>query len=101
VASKQWRFQQEHHWKTCKSRKLSKQWTTRLLKKLMEIAWDMGQHQHKVLHEEPANRDLILEQAINHQVTRMYQLGPGAFITRATLMKRSLPELLQLLLAYK
>ncbi len=72
-----------------------------LLKKLMEIAWDMWQHWNKALHEEPENRELILEQAINHQVTKTYQLSPGAFITGATLMKRPLPDLLQLPLAYK
>ena len=72
-----------------------------LLKKLMEIAWDMWQHQNKALHEEPENRELILEQAISHQVTKTYQLGPGAFISGATLMKRTQLDLLQLLLAYK
>jgi len=36
VASKQWRFQQEQHWKTYKSWKSSKQWAMEQLKKLME-----------------------------------------------------------------
>ena len=56
----------------------------------------MWQHWNKALHEEPKNRELILEQAINHQVTKTYQLSPGAFITGATLMKRPLSDLLQL-----
>jgi len=100
-ASKQWRLQQEKHWKMYKSRKSSKWWTTELFKKLMEISWDMWQHRNKALHEEPQNRALILEQDINNQVTKTYQLGPGAFITGATLMKRPLPDLLQLPVAYK
>jgi len=53
----------------------------------MEIACDRWQHRNKVLHNEPENRALILEQVINTQVTKMYQLGPGAFISGATLMK--------------
>jgi len=67
----------------------------------MNTAWDMWQHRNQALHEEPDNRALILEQALNNKVTKMYQLGPGAFITGATLMKCLLPDLLQLPLAYK
>jgi len=99
--SKKWRAQQAAHWKTYKSRKSSKHWTTEFLKRLMNTAWDMWQHRNRELHEEPDNRALILEQVLNNKVTKLYQLGPGAFITGATLMKCSLPDLLQLPQAYK
>jgi len=101
VISKKWRFQQHTHWKTYRSRKSSKWWMTELLKRLMNTAWDMWQHRNRALHDKPDNRALILEQEINNKVTKMYQLGPGAFITGATLMKRPIADLLQLPLAYK
>jgi len=99
--SKKWRIQQEAHWKMYKSWKSSKQWTTELLKWLMNTAWDMWQHRNQALHKEPDNHALILKQEINNKVTKMYQLGLGVFITGATLMKCPLPDLLQLPLAYK
>jgi len=67
----------------------------------MNTAWDMWHHQNQALHEEPDNHALILKQEINNKVTKMYQLGPGAFITGATLLKHPLPNLLQLPLTYK
>jgi len=67
----------------------------------MNTAWDMRHNQNQVLHKEPDNQALILEHEINNKVTKMYQLGPGAFITGATLLKHLLPDLLQLPLAYK
>jgi len=99
--SKKWRIQQAVHWKTYKSQKSSKRWTIELLKRLMNTAWDMWHNQNQVLHEEPDNQGLILKHKINNKVTKMYQLGPGAFITGATLLKHPLPNLLQLPLAYK
>jgi len=53
----------------------------------MEIAWDMWQHWNKALHKEAKNRALILEQELSSQITKTYQLGLGAFISSATLMK--------------
>jgi len=97
----QWRQQQECYWKEYKSGKSSKRWTMELIKKLMGIAWDMWQHQNKALHEEPDNRALILETGVNEQVTELYNLGAGAFLPSAALMKHTLPDLLQLPQAYK
>jgi len=101
AVSKQWSFQQEAHWKMYKSRKSSKQWTTKLLKKLMNIVWDMWQQRNQALHNKPENRALILKSKINNQVTKMYHLSPGAFIMGVTLMKCLLSELLQWPWAYK
>ncbi len=67
----------------------------------MNTAWDMWHHRNQALHEETDNRALILEQEINNKVTKMYQLGPGAFITGAILLKHPLPNLLQLPHGYK
>jgi len=67
----------------------------------MNTAWDMWHHRNQALHEEPNNRALILEQEINNKLTKMYQLGPGALITGATLLKHPLQKLLQLPLVYK
>jgi len=67
----------------------------------MGIAWDMWQHQNKVLHEEPDNQALILEVKINIRATKLYNLGPQAFTLSAALMKHTLPALLQLPKDYK
>jgi len=44
---------------------------------------------------------LILETGINEQVIELYNLGASAFSPSTALMKHSLPDLLQLPLAYK
>jgi len=96
-----WQEQQQQHWKVYKSHKSSRCWTTKLLKKLMGIVWDMWQHHNKVLHEAPDNWALILEVDLNLLVTDLYNLGPQAFAPSAALMKLMLPVLLRLPWAYK
>jgi len=98
--SRKWRKQQESHWKIYKTRKSSRWWTTKLLKKLMGIAWDMWQHHNEALHEDAGNQHLILEMELNQKVTLVYELGQSAFANK-TILKHLLPTLLQLLQAYK
>jgi len=74
---------------------------TKLLKKLLGIAWDMWQHRNKALHDKPDNWAQILETEINERVTKVYNLGAGAFSPSTALMKHALPNLLQLPHAYK
>jgi len=68
----------------------------------MMTAWDMWQHWNKVLHESEVNRQEIIEDAINQQISQVYEQGcdhlpPAVW----PLMKRSLPQLLHLPAPYK
>jgi len=99
--SKKWRGQQEAFWKAFCMRRLSKRWTSELIKKLLGVAWDMWQHQNKALHENQENRPHILETETNSWVTELYNLGPSAFTNSISLFKHSLSELLLLPHAYK
>jgi len=89
------------YWKAARTRKSCQRWTTKLIKKLLGIAWDMWQHCNEALHEDPENRPQILETEVNQNVTELYGLGQGAFANSTSLFKHPLIELLQLPLAYK
>jgi len=97
-----WREEQDNFWKACKSRKSSKRWTTALITRLMMTDWDMWQHRNKALHESDVNRQEIIEDAINQQISQVYEQGHDHLppVVRP-LMKRSLPQLLCLPAPYK
>jgi len=61
VISQKWQEEQMCYWKTHKSWKLSKQWMTELLKRLIMTVWDMWQHCNKALHKDTNNQQGILE----------------------------------------
>jgi len=46
----EWRLQQEAYWNQWKRQKSSKCWTSKLIKKLWNIAWDMWDHRNGILH---------------------------------------------------
>jgi len=70
-----WREEQDNFWKACKSRKSSKCWTMTLITKLMTTAWDMWQHWNKALHESEVNWQEIIKDAINQQISQVYEQG--------------------------
>jgi len=97
--ARKWQEEQDVLWKAFKSRKSSRRWTTALLTWLMMMAWDMWNHRNKALHEEEANKQAILEDAVNHKIHEQGRvLLP--FNTRS-LMKRPLSRLLQFPENYK
>jgi len=102
VISKQWRETQASYWKTYKSRKSSKRWTTALIQKLLQIAWDMWQHQNHAFHQSELNKSTILESNANTHLRAIYDLGSGSVpIAARILWKRTKKELIALPLAYK
>jgi len=66
--AKRWQEEQDMFWKAIKSRKSSQRWTMALLNQLMMMAWDMWNHRNKALHEEKANKQAILEDAVNQKI---------------------------------
>jgi len=102
VISMKWHEMQATYWKVYKSRKSSKWWTTALIKKLLQIAWDMWHHRNHALHNSPTNREQILEGKTNQRIRVIYEQGPGSFPRDAiSLLKRTQSELITLPLAYK
>jgi len=43
------------------------------------MAWDMWQHQNKVLHNSPENQAAILDAEIIQELQELYNLGPQVF----------------------
>lgn len=56
---------QTHHYKTIKSRRSGFRWTVELIKKLMDVSWDMWDHRNGILHADPErhHRATELEEA--------------------------------------
>jgi len=100
--SQEWRAHQEQTWAQIRSRKSSKQWTSELIKKLWNVAWDMWEQWNKVLHNSDTNRELILETTVNDQIRQIYAIGLGQLAHRDFgLMKNSVDQQLQLPLQAK
>jgi len=97
-----WREEQEAFWKAFKSRKSSRRWTIALLTRLRTTAWDMWHHRNKALHDEEANKQVILEDAVNQKIRRAYEQGYEDLPSTArTLWNRPLDRLLKFPEYYK
>jgi len=100
--SKAWREHQEQIWKQSRSRKSSKRWTTELIKKLWNVAWDMWEQRNGALHNSASNRDEILEKDINDRIKQIYDVGPGQLARKDLgLMRQPVTHQLQLPLPIK
>ncbi len=69
-----WRLEQEQFWSHIRTRKSSKRWTSELIKKFWDVAWDLWDQRNEALHTEATNRDLLDSQA-NDQIREAYQQG--------------------------
>jgi len=69
-----WRLEQEQFWSHIRTCKSSKRWTSELIKKFWDVAWDLWDQHNEALHTEAANRDLLDSQA-NDQIREVYQQG--------------------------
>jgi len=100
--SQEWRAHQEQTWTQIHSQKLSKRWTSELIKKLWNVAWDMWEQRNEVLHNSDTNHGLILETTVNDQIRQIYAIGLGQLACRDFgLMKNSVDQQLQLPLQAK
>ncbi len=69
-----WRLEQEHYWSHIRTQKSSKRWTSELIKKLWDVAWDLWDQHNEALHNDTINRD-ILDSHANDQIRNIYQHG--------------------------
>ncbi len=92
-----WREYQDQIWKQAKSHKSSRWWTTKLIKKLWNVAWDMWEQHNEALHDSSINREEILEKAVNDEIQWIYEAGPGQLSrTDLSLMQQPVDHQLQL-----
>jgi len=99
---REWRDRQDQIWKQMRSRKSSKRWTSELIKKLWNVAWDMWDQRNEALHESSLNREQILEKDTNDQIKQIYAVGIGQLTrTDFALMKNPIEHQLQLPLQTK
>jgi len=73
----EWRAHQERLWKQTRSRKSSQRWTSKIIKKMWNVAWDMWEQWNEALHNSDINCKLILEKDVNDQIRQIYQVSPG------------------------
>jgi len=92
-----WREYQDQIWKQSRSCKSSQRWTSEIIKKLWNVAWDMWEQRNEALHNSTINRELILEKDVNKQIRTVYATRPGR-LARADLglMKNTVDHQLQL-----
>jgi len=72
-----WCLEQEQFWSHIHIRKSSKWWTSELIKKFWDVAWDLWDQWNEALHQDPANHDLLNSQA-NDQIRMVYKQGSAA-----------------------
>jgi len=75
--NREWQEQQDQIWKQMQSRKSSQRWTSELIKKLWNVAWDMWDQRNEALHDSGLNRELILKKDINDQIKQIYAVVMG------------------------
>ncbi len=69
-----WRLEQEQYWNHIRTRKSSKRWTSELIKKLWDVAWDLWDQRNEALHNTTESRD-ILNSYADDQIKNVYQQG--------------------------
>jgi len=72
---KKWWDCQDHYWKMARTHQSSKQWTSELIKKLWNIAWDMWDHWNETLYSTEATSQLICDSKVNDDIHSIYALG--------------------------
>ncbi len=98
----EWCLQQEAYWNQWKRRKSSKRWTSKLIKKLWNIAWDMWDHRNGILHHAERPHDDIVDSTINDQVRVLFSYGVQVIPQDAfTLLQHPLEEVLEKPRRYK
>jgi len=97
-----WCEGQENYLKAFKSRRSSKRWTTALITRLMNTAWDMWQHRNEALHQEERNQQAILDYDINQEIHQAYEHCHGyQSLGVKTLFHRPLQKFLKFPRYYK
>jgi len=67
-----WESQQGQMWLVSKLCKSSKWWTIELIKKLLNMAWDMWEHCNGTLHHSPNAQQQIVESLVSNAIREKY-----------------------------
>jgi len=70
-----WGTQQGQVWLVSQSCKSSKKWTMELIKKLLNVAWDIWEHCNGALHNSPDAQQHIMESLVNNAIRDKYVQG--------------------------
>jgi len=96
-----WHLEQEQFWSHICPHKSSKCWTSELIKKFWDVAWDLWDQWNEALHNDPANHD-ILDSHANDQIWKVYEQGSAMLPRDAlALLREPLSAQLQKPLATK
>jgi len=98
----QWCSVQATYWSQIHSQKSCKRWTSELIKKLWNTAWDLWEDWNEALHNSEKNCNNILERDINDQIMEVYCIGGHALpLDALSMMQQPLEHQLALPLATK
>jgi hypothetical protein len=74
--AKDWEQAQDAYYKWCRSRKSARRWTTALIQKLWNVAWDLWEHRNGIVHA-AENAEIIHGMAeIDIEICAQFQQGP-------------------------
>jgi predicted RNA-binding Zn-ribbon protein involved in translation (DUF1610 family) len=69
---KEWRVESQVQLSRIKSKRSSKRWTSVLIRKLWQVAWDLWEHRNGYLH---ANENSILTRQLDEEIAHQFGLG--------------------------
>jgi hypothetical protein len=69
---KEWRVESQAHLSRLKSKRSSKRWTSALIRKLWQVAWDLWEHRNGYLH---AKEISILTRQLDETIAHQFELG--------------------------
>ena len=68
--SSHWRYVMDQHYRRIGSKKNGKRWTTMLIQKVWEIAWDQWEHRNGILHDHDHH---LLTQRTDRLISELYE----------------------------
>ena len=76
--SKAWRQAQEYYLAFSKSPRTSKRWTSALIQKVFEVAWDQWEHRNGILHDVDNKFDKATELRVNREIQNQFRIGKAS-----------------------
>ena len=76
--SQAWRQAQEYYLAFSKSPRTSKRWTSALIQKVFDVAWDQWEHRNGILHDVDNKFDKVIERRVDGEIRSQFRVGLGA-----------------------
>jgi hypothetical protein len=81
---------QHRYYQSLESKKTGFRWTVALIKKLMNVAWDMWQYRNSVLHDDPENHHTkLLVNEANRAIEQEFSRGTTTLLREDRFLLRS------------